>query len=97
MNFTAALAGSQSLQESSFEGKMFEGCVFYRLKRCFCELIKDKRKVPLWKIPGTFGTIPVKARRQPVKVRALRNMEPGWAQGINNGCPVTINGQRVPV
>ena len=27
---------------------------------CFCELIKHNRKVPFWKIPGTFGTIPVK-------------------------------------
>ena len=36
-------------------------CVFHRLKGCFCELIKNNRKVPLRKIPGTFGTIPTKA------------------------------------
>ena len=30
-------------------------------------------------------------------VRALRNMEPCWAQGINKGRPVTINGRRTPV
>ena len=38
---------------------MFEVCVFHRLKGCFCELIEN-RKVPFSKIPGTFGTIPVK-------------------------------------
>ena len=26
----------------------------------FCELIENNRKVPFWKIPGTFWTIPVK-------------------------------------
>ena len=46
---------------------MFEVCVFHRLKGCFCELIEN-RKVPLGKIPGTFGTIPVKTGEQPVKV-----------------------------
>ena len=25
-----------------------------------CELIENNRKVPFWKIPGTFGKIPVK-------------------------------------
>ena len=39
---------------------MFEVCVFHRLKGCYGELIKYNRKVPFWKIPGTFGTIPVK-------------------------------------
>ena len=39
---------------------MFKVCVFHRLKGRFCELIKHNRKVPFWKIPGTFGTIPVK-------------------------------------
>ena len=34
---------------------MFEICVFHRLKGCFCELIENNRKVPLRKIPGTFG------------------------------------------
>ena len=63
MNFAATLAGVKSLQESSFEGKMFEVYIFYRLKGCFCELIKYNRKVLLWKIPGTFGTIPVKTRK----------------------------------
>ena len=33
---------------------------FHRLKGCFCELIEYNRKVPLRKIHGTFGTIPVK-------------------------------------
>ena len=47
---------------------MFEGCVFHRLKGCFGELIKNKRKVSFWKLPGTFGTIPVKIGEQPVKV-----------------------------
>ena len=39
---------------------MFEVCVFHRLKGRFCELIENNRKVPFWKIPGTFWTIPVK-------------------------------------
>ena len=59
MDFATALSGGQSEQESSFEGKMFEGCVFYRLKGCFCELIENNKKVPLRKISGTFGTIPM--------------------------------------
>ena len=59
MDFAAAFAGGQSSQESSFEGKMFEVCVFHRLKGCFCELIENNRKVPLRKISGTFWTIPV--------------------------------------
>ena len=24
-------------------------------------------------------------------------MEPRWGQGVNNGCPIIINGRRVPV
>ena len=60
MDFAAALAGGQGLQESSFESKMFEVCVFHRLKGCFCELTENNRKVPFRKIPGTFGKIPVK-------------------------------------
>ena len=43
----------------SFEGKMFEVCVFHRLKRCFCELIENNRKVPLRKISRIFWTITV--------------------------------------
>ena len=39
---------------------MFEVSVFHRLKGYFCEFIEYNRKVPLRKIPGTFGTIPVK-------------------------------------
>ena len=41
---------------------MFEVCVFHRLKGCFCELIENNRNVLFIdvKIPGTFGTIPVK-------------------------------------
>ena len=46
-------------KRSRFESEMFEVCVFHRLKGCFCELIENNRKVPLWKIPGTFWTIPV--------------------------------------
>ena len=42
---------------------MFEVCVFHRLKRVFCELTKNNRKVPFWKIPGTFGAIPVKTAK----------------------------------
>ena len=33
---------------------MFEVCVFHRLKGSFCEFIENNRKVPFWKIPGTF-------------------------------------------
>ena len=55
MDFAAALAGGQSLQESRFKSKIFEVCVFHRLKGCFCELIEYNRKAPLRKIPGTFG------------------------------------------
>ena len=76
---------------------MFELCVFHRLKGCFCEHIKYHKKVPLWEISGTFWTIPVEAGKCPVKVRALRNVAPCWAQSINNSRPVTINGRRVPV
>ena len=47
MDFAAAFAGGQSKQESRFEGKMFEVCVFHGLKGCFCELIENNRKVPL--------------------------------------------------
>ena len=36
---------------------MFEVCVFHRLKGCFCELIEN-RKVPFWKIPGSFWDDP---------------------------------------
>ena len=61
MDYAAGLAGGQRKQESSFEGKIFEVCVFHRLKACFCKLTEYKRRVPLRKIPGTFGTIPVKA------------------------------------
>ena len=71
---------------------MFEVCVFHMLKGCFCELIKNNTKVPLCNTPGTFGTIPVKARKYPVEVGALRNMAPVWARGVNNGRPITING-----
>ena len=39
---------------------MFEVCVFHRLKGCFCELINYNRKALLWKVPGTFGMVPVK-------------------------------------
>ena len=55
----ATQAWRPKLARSSFESKMFEVCVFHRLKGCFCELIEN-RKVPFRKIPGTFGTIPVK-------------------------------------
>ena len=47
-------------EASSFESKMFEVCVFHRLKGHFYELIENNRKVPFGKIPGTFWTIPVK-------------------------------------
>ena len=39
---------------------MFEVCVFHRLKGYFGELIENNRKVPLRKIPRTFGIIPMK-------------------------------------
>ena len=47
---------------------MFEVCVFHRLKWCFGELIKYNRKVSFWKVPGTFGVIPVKTGEEPIKV-----------------------------
>ena len=51
------LPEAKASKKSSFEGKMFEVCVFHRLKGCFCE-----------KIPGSFRMIPVKTGEQPVKV-----------------------------
>ena len=54
------LPGAKASKKAVFQSKMFEVCVFHRLKGCFCELIEYNRKVPFWKIPGTFGTIPVK-------------------------------------
>ena len=54
------LPEAKASKKSSFKSKMFEVCVFHRLKGCFCELIEYNRKVLFWKIPGTFGTIPVK-------------------------------------
>ena len=39
---------------------MFDVCVFHRLKGCVSELIKQNRKGSIWKIPETFGMIPVK-------------------------------------
>ena len=68
---------------------MFEVCVFHKLKGCFCELIKNNRKVPFWKIPGTFRMSPVKNWRVPYEGQSS---VPSWAQGVNNGRPVTING-----
>ena len=47
---------------------MFEVYVFDRLEGCFCELTENNGKVPLRKVPGTFGTIRVKTGEQPVKV-----------------------------
>ena len=41
--------------------------------------------------------IPVKTGEQPVKVSALGNMVPSWAQGVNNGRPVTINARGASV
>ena len=76
---------------------MFEVCVFHRLEGCFSELIKNNRKVPFQEIPGTFRMISVKNGEQLVKVCALENMVPSWAQGVNNGRPVTINDRGVPV
>ena len=76
---------------------MFEVCVFHRLKGCFCELIENNREVPLRKISGTFGTIPVETGEIPVKVFIMCNMVGRWAQGVNNGSPVAINGRGVSV
>ena len=71
---------------------MFEVCVFPMLKGCYCELIENNRKVPLGEISGTFGAIPVETGEQPMKVLNMSNMLGRWAQGVNNGSPVTING-----
>ena len=71
---------------------MFEVCVFHRLKGCFCELIENNRKVPLGEISGTFAAIPVEIGEQPMKVLMMSNMLARWAQDVNNGSPVTING-----
>ena len=76
---------------------MFEICVFHRLKGCFCELIENNRKVPLRKISGTFGTIPVETGEKPMKVCIVCNMVGRWAQSVNDGSPVTINGRGAPV
>ena len=76
---------------------MFEVCVFHRLKGCFCERIVNNRKAPLGEISGTFGEIPVETGEQPMKVLIMSNMLARWAQGVNNGSPVTINGGGAPV
>ena len=76
---------------------MFEVCVFHRLKGGFCELMKNNRKVPLREISGTFGTIPMETGEQPVKVCIVGDMVGRWAQSVNNGSPVTINGRGAPV
>ena len=72
---------------------MFEVCVFHRLKGSFGELIKNNRKVPLREISGTFGTIPMETGEQPIKVCIVCDMVGLWAQSVNIGSPVTINGQ----
>ena len=64
---------------------------------CFCERIENNRKVPLGEISGTFGVIPVETGEQPMKVLIVSNMLARWAQGVNNGSPVTINGGAAPV
>ena len=76
---------------------MFEVCVFHRLKGCFCERIENNRKVPLGEISGTFWVIPVETGEQPMKVLIMSNMLARWAQDVNNGSPVTINGGGAPV
>ena len=70
---------------------------FHRLKGCFCELIENNRKDPLGEISGTFGAIRVETGEQPMKVLIMSNMLARWAQGVNNGSPVTINGGGAPV
>ena len=37
-------------------------------------------------------SIPMIVGEQPVEVRALRNVEPRWAHGVNKSSPVTISG-----
>ena len=91
MDFAATLAGGQSLQESSFESKIFEVCVFKRLKGCFYELIENNRKVSFWKVSGTFGDDPCENWR--VTCEGLSFVK----YGVNNGSPVTINGRGAPV
>ena len=76
---------------------MFEVCVFHRLKGCFCERIENNRKVPLGEISGTFGAIPVETGEQPMKVLIMSNKLARWAQFVNNGSHVTINGGGAPV
>ena len=71
--------------------------MFHRLKGCFCELIQNNRKVPLGEISGTFGAVPMETGEQPMTVLIMSNMLARWAQGVNNGSPVTINGGGVPV
>ena len=64
---------------------MFDVCVFHRLKRCFCELTENNRKVPLGEISELLG-------------RSLWKLESNMLSTcVNNGSPVTINGGGAPV
>ena len=38
------LPEAKASKKAVFKGKLFEGCVFHRLKGCFCQHIKYKRK-----------------------------------------------------
>ena len=66
---------------------MFEVCDFHRLKGCFCEFIKHNRKVPFWKIPGMISV-----NLESNLLRSELWIIWVWAQGVNNGRPITING-----
>ena len=59
--------------------------------------LRTTEKFHFGEISGTFGAIPVETGEQPIKVLIMSNMLGRWAQGVNKGSPVTLNGGGVPV
>ena len=89
------LLEAKTSKKAVLSARCLRSVFFMGSKGCFMSSLGNS-KVPLWEIPGTFGKIPVTARNKPVKVRALRDMETCWAQGVNKGRLETINGRQMP-
>ena len=59
MDFAAVLPEAKASKKAVLRVRCLRSVSFIGSKGAFCELIENKRKVPLRKISGTFGTIPV--------------------------------------
>ena len=59
---------------------MFEVCVFYWLKGCLSELIRNQLRGSTW--VDLWNSSCMKAGEQPVQLRPLRNIESRWPQGV---------------